>query len=292
MESTIFSYLDKDRECHQAIGAVAYRHNNGSFHGSLLNDFELLIIVVCQDIGLNGPKIEHCASGGTHYQLMYVDRKDLENWIISGENSETILYFLRGEIIWDIEGELKSFRTKLLEFNAGIRMKRKFKEFAKFLRQFVEAKKHAGEGHLIDAYYCVIEALRHFARIELIDEGFLPENSVWEQVRPLNSVVYKLFDELMNGSETLEQRIQLALLACEFSITSKMTDCCSVLFKILSSRKEAWSIQELLCVPDLEHVREELPIVLRKLVYRSLVSEITLGLHEDHGGTREIRYRV
>lgn len=290
MEPSIFSIMDEGKAGRQAIGAIGYRHDNGGFHDSLLHDFEFLILVVHHGLEETGLRVEHCMSGEAHYQLLHVDSHDIESWITAGDHRESVKYFLHGEVIWDVEGKLTAFRSYINEFGDHIKERRKLKEFAKFLKVYVEAKRYTAEQDFLDAYDCVLQALKHYARIELIEQGILPESCVWEQVRPLNSVVYKLFDELTDNSETLEQRIQLVLLACEFTLTSKMADCCSLLLRVLSSRKESWSIQELIQVPELAHVKEELPLVLRKLVYRSLAKEISKG-HKE-GESRELRYRA
>ncbi|WP_055105203.1 nucleotidyltransferase-like protein [Paenibacillus ihumii] len=290
MEPTIFSLVDEDSVGRQALGAIGYRHNNGEFHSSLAYDFELVVITVCEGQNDAGIEIEHCTNGDLQYQLIHISNKDLKRWVMTGENREIVQCFLHGDIIWDVEGELARLREEVIDFGAGIREQRKFIEFAKFLKMYIEAKRYTQELDFLDAYYHVLQALKHYARIELIEQGMLPENSVWEQVRPLNSVVYKLFDELTDNKETLEQRIQLVLLACEFTIMSKMADCCSVLLRILSSRKEAWSIQELRGLSELAHVREDIPMILRKLVHHSLAKEIIKEPKGSIDEDREIRY--
>lgn len=290
MEPTIFSLVDEDSVGREALGAIGYRHNSGDFHSSLIYGFELVVITVCEGINEAGIEIEHCTNGDMQYQLLYIGNEDLKRWVMTGENREIVQCFLHGEIIWDVEGELARLRQKIIDFGEGMREQRKFIEFAKFLKMYIEAKRYTQALDFLDAYYNVLQALKHYARIELIEQGILPENSVWEQVRPLNSVVYKLFDELTDSKETLEQRIQLVLLACEFNIMSKMADCCSILLRILSSRKEAWSIQELRQMPELAHVREEVPMILRKLVYHSLACEATSGPKGSAGEDREIKY--
>lgn len=292
MEPTIFSIMDEEKAGRQAIGAIGYRQDNGSSHDTLLHDFEFLILVVHHGLEERGIRVEHCLSGDAHYQLLHLDCSDIEDWVIAGDNRELVKSFLHGEIIWDIAGELAAFRSYINQFEDGIREKRKLKEFAKFLKMYSEAKKLTAAQDLLDAYYSVLQALKHYARIELIEQGILPESRVWEQVRSLNSVVYKLFDELTDNSETLEQRIQLVLLACEFSLTSKMESCCSPLLRILGSRKEAWSIQELMQFPELAHVKDELPLVLRRLVYRGLIKESAKTQKESKGEQRELRYWV
>ncbi|MBA9084771.1 hypothetical protein FHR92_001232 [Fontibacillus solani] len=291
MEPSIVSLIDNEKVGRQVIGAISLRGDGMIFYGSLLHDFDLLILVVCCDIGLSSQiKIEHCVNGKLHYQRLIVGRNDLKQWVIEGQNREIVQCFLHGNVILDKDGKLSALRQDLLDFGSEMREQRKLNEYAKLLNTFVEAKKYTQDNDLMDAYYCVLQALKHYARIELIEQGILPENSVWEQARPINSVAYKLFDELTDNKETLEQRVQLVLLASEFSVMSKMEDCCSLLLNLLGSRKSAWSIQELVEVPELIHIKAELPMMLRKLVYRSLVTEVTIALNNGQGDVREIRY--
>lgn len=291
MESSIISLIERDKNKCRAIGAVSFRSEGLIFHGSLLHDFDLLVLVVCSDIGYSSQiRIEHCVLGKFHYQLMYLGKNNIKNWATAGLNSEIVECFLRGNVIWDDAGELADLRHDLYSFGEKMQERRKLNEYAKLLRTFVEAKKYVQENVLMDAYYRIVQALKHYASIELIEQGILPESKVWEQVRPINSVAYKLLDELTDNKETLEQRIQLVLLASEFSVMSKMEDCCSLLLHILSSRKSAWSFQELIEAPDLVYIKAELPMLLRKLVYRSLVTEVTIPLQNGQGEWREIRY--
>lgn len=290
METTFFSFWNKEKSGRHAIGAVVYRQEGSTFNGSLLHDLELLILVICETVGPSDNYIEHFINGSTQYQMRYIGIEELKHWAVAGDRREIVRCFLRGEVIWDVRGELAALREELKHFGDGMREARKLKEFAKFLRNYVEAKQFAREHDFLDAYYRGIQALKHYARIELIDHGLAPENCIWEQLRDMNTVVYKLFNELTDNKETLEQRIELVLLACDFFLMSRMEDCCAVLLKLLGSRREAWSIKELIDRPELAHVKEELPMVIRKLVYRSLVKQTAYSRGERYGDSREIRY--
>lgn len=290
METTFFSFLNKEKDGRQAIGAVVYRQEGSTFNGSLLHDFELLVLVICETVEPSDNYIEHFMNGTTQYQMRYIGREELKQWAMAGDHREMVRCFLHGEIIWDVMGELALLRRELNHFGDRVREARKLQEFAKFLRTYVEAKQFARERDFLDAYYSGIQALKHYARIELIDHGLAPENCLWEQLRDMNTVVHKLFNELTDNKETLEQRIELVLLACDFFVISRMEDCCSILLKLLGSRREAWSIKELIARPELAHVKEELPMVIRKLVYRSLVKQTAYSRGERYGDSREIRY--
>lgn len=290
MEPTIFSFPDTENRP-GVIGAIGYRHHGREHRSSLLNNFDLLIIAVCPDLE-NDVRIEHFINRDVRYQLLQVGKSYLLQSIASGDNSDIVQCFLLGDIIWDVDGELTKFRSDIEEFKGDLRSRRVFKEYSRLLRMFTEAKHYEQERDCMDAYYCVMQALRHYANIELIEQGIIPESVTWEQMRSLNSVVYKLFHELTGSKETLTQRIELLLLTSEFSIVSKMEDCCSPLLRVLKSHKETWSVHELSQLPEFSHVKDDLPLVLSKLVNHSLIKEVSLAAADGYDEGREIRYKA
>nr|WP_245256240.1 hypothetical protein [Paenibacillus lactis] len=58
----------------------------------------------------------------------------------------------------------------------------------------------------------------------------------------------------------------------------------------MRSRRTPWTIQELILHPELAPVAAELQIVLRNLVYRSLVKEAPVCKESRHSGFSTIRY--
>ncbi|GIO37560.1 hypothetical protein J41TS12_24210 [Paenibacillus antibioticophila] len=290
MKQSVFSIPDRETGNHQVIGAVGYRQQGSSFNGPLLHDFELIVLVICDRMDPYSVQIEHCISGSIRYQIKYIAQQDLLQWSISGESRELIRYFLHGEIFWEEHGKVTELRSRMIALEADMWDHRKLKEFSGFLRTYVQAKQYAQEHDYMDAYYNMLQSLKHYARIELISRGIIPENSIWEQIRELNTEVYKLFDELTDSKESLEQRIELVLIACDFFVTSRMKECCQALLHIIGSRKEPWRIQELTEHPELKYIREDIPLLIRKLVYRSFVRQTSARAEERLGEGREIRY--
>lgn len=288
MKSTEYTLLDQEVTTGEIIGTVEYRQLGERYH-SLLQDCECLIVVVSDDV-VSPRQPEHRLDRTKLYQMIHVRASDLRLWAVSGEERELVRGFLEGITIHDPYGQLDQLRNQILESDELIKEQRKFTEFAKFLRLYVEAKRYSQREDFTDAYQSVIEALYHLASIELIEQGLYSSQGVWEQVRSLNTVVYKLFDELTTSQETLDQRVQLVLLACEFSALSKMADCSSLLLRILRSRVEPWSVQELVQHPELAPVGGDLAMVLRKLVNRSLVNEVYTRTYVVKPFGSEIRY--
>ncbi|NUU54593.1 hypothetical protein HP548_10890 [Paenibacillus taichungensis] len=285
------AFLSEQSEETGAVGAIAYSHPGERFHGSLIQDFELLVLVVHNTDQLIS-KVGHYKYGDLRYQMIYVSRHELQSSVITGDNNNIMQCLIEGEIIWEADNALSDLREELSAFGTELREQKLLHEFASFLKMYVEAKRYIQEGHVVDAYYNVLEALGNWARIVLIEQGIYPDHAVWTHVQSLDRALWKLYQELTVSSETLEQRVELVLLACEFSVMSKMSDCSGLLLRVLGSRREPWSMDELVHHPQLRFVREDLPLILRKLVFRSIVKE-SAGWPSFIGGDgREIRYWI
>jgi hypothetical protein len=276
--------LEKD-----AIGAIAYHQSGDQFMGSIIHDFESFILVVCETEVPERP-LKHVKLGEMRCQILHVSLSRLWHWLIAGERCNLVFYLLEGDIIWESGNKIRLLRQEIRGFDGQMREQKLFHEFALFLKDYVNAKRYLKEGSVLDAYHSVLNALHHWASIEVIERGAMPSQNVLSQVRSMDKSVYKLYEELITSTETVEQRVELVLLACEFSVMSKMADCSVLLFKILRSRSDPWSIHELLNHPELKHVQYELPLVLRKLVYRSYIKETTVRRSFSNECGKELCY--
>ncbi|WP_305025025.1 nucleotidyltransferase-like protein [Paenibacillus lacisoli] len=287
---TNLSVIAKESIEFNAVGAVAYHQPVQAFYGSLLQDFEMLVIIVCERKD-DWCEVRHSICGEQRYQVMYVSTSYIETGMIQGGCHSLFRYIAEGDILWQADQQIERIRERVAVFTDQQKEKRLLKEFACFLYYYVEGKRYLAEGDVVDAYHNVLESLGHWAKIELIERGIRPEDGVWAQVRGLNRGVYKLYEELTISTETLSQRVELVLLACEFSVMSKMGECTALLLRILRSRREPWSIEELTMHPELQHISVGLPLVIRKLVYRSLVKELPRWKMSSYEG-RELCYIV
>ncbi|WP_409342461.1 nucleotidyltransferase-like protein [Paenibacillus sp. MBLB4367] len=256
-------------------------------HGPMTDHFHRLVLIV-YDRELCTDNLFHYIKDGSRIQERWLKADELESLVQGEENRNTMEWIVRGEILLDRRGELEHLRHRLLEFPDRLRERKMMAEFAAFLRTYSKAKDYLREDHVMDAYSCVMAALHHWARIVIIEHGSHPEMTVWEQVHRINPGVYKLYEELTSSMETLRQRVELVLLACEFSVMSKMESCCMPLLRALSSREEPWSSAELLAMPEFSDL-QELTLLLNKLVKKSLVNEVAVALTDDFAEL-EIRY--
>lgn len=273
------------------LGAVAWRQRgDATFQSALLHDFDMVVLLL-HDEQETERIITHSIAADKRTQSVHVGLSALERAVMAGDNNELVSSLISGEVIWDPKGILAEMRNQLTQFEGPLKERVLFMEFARFLHMYIKSKRYIEAGCTMDAYNCVLIALYHWARIEVSEAGYFPEPAVWGQVKSLNSPVHKLYEELTISTETLDQRIELILLACEFALMSKMEDSCAMLLHILGSRKEAWSIKELLQHSGLSPLQAELPLVLRKLVSRSLIREIASWAVEAGDG-HTIRYTL
>ncbi|MCZ8517789.1 nucleotidyltransferase-like protein [Paenibacillus filicis] len=286
---TIKAYrLDKLRQDEAVISVSAI--DNPSLFSAVTDGFDLLLLVVCRDPARNYQQF-HYIKDNLRIQERWLTPDTLNETILHGEHRNIIYWILKGEILLDRDMYLESLRHKVLEFPMELREHKLLIEFTKFLRSYLQSKEYILEEHLLDAYNNILEALHHWAHIVIIESGSHPEVMVWRQVKTVNPGVYKLYEELTLSKETLKQRVQLVLLACEFSVMSKMERCCRLLIHLLASREEAWSMEELQQVDQLAEVRSELPLLLNKLVRKSLAKEVAFTMEADLS-LMELRYTM
>ncbi|MFE5323370.1 nucleotidyltransferase-like protein [Paenibacillus sp. NPDC056579] len=278
--------VDRLREDEAVISVLAV--DNPSLFSAVTDGFDLLLLVIA-DKGVQTDQQYHYIKDNCRIQERWIDPNALHSFILHGEHRNLIYWILKGEILLDRNTYLEGLRHRMLEFPSDMREQKLMIEFSKFLRKYSESKEHVLEDHLLDAYNNILEALHHYARIVIIEAGIHPEITVWKQVRTINPGVYKLYEELTQSNETLKQRVQLVLLACEFSVMSKMERCCKVLLSVLTSREEAWSLHDLQQCDELSEVRFELPFILNKLVKKSLTKEV-IHTQDEEASELEVRY--
>jgi hypothetical protein len=242
---------------------------------SLTDGFDLLLLIVTRSPE-RANHIHHYIKDNRRIQEKWIHPAQLEPWV-KGDNRNLMQWLLKGEIVLDRDTYLEGLRHKVLEFPIELREHKLLLEFSRFLRTYLQSKEYLLDEHLLDAYNNILEALQCWARIVILEEGHHPEITVWRQIRYMNPGVYKLYEELTTSKETVKQRVQLVLLACEFSVMSKMELCCRPLLDILASRELPWSASELQQHPVLKDISGTLPLLLNKLVKKSLIQEVAVS---------------
>lgn len=124
-------FLSEQSEETGAVGAIAYSHPGDRFHGSLIQDFELLVLVVHNTDQLIS-KVGHYKYGDLRYQMIYVSRHELQCSVITGDNNNIMQCLIEGEIIWEADNALSALREELSAFGTELREQKLLHEFASF----------------------------------------------------------------------------------------------------------------------------------------------------------------
>ncbi len=287
--NSLFQFVKEKYVDDPSVRSVLVVHTASPF-SPLIDGFDCLCLIVTDDVDQADP-ISHYIKEDRSIQERRIHVSGLEQWIVFGENRSIIQWILQGEICLDRMGYLEGVRHRLLEFPTDMRQQKLFIEFTMFLRNYLQAKQYNKEQHFLDAYTSILEALLHWARIAMIESGIHPEMSVWQQLRKNHPGIHKLYEELTLSGETLEQRVQLVLLACEFNVMTKMPNCCSMLINVLESRDESFSPTELMKHPDLSQLNVDMALVLKKLVLRGLIRETVVLVGDSMNlEALEVRY--
>lgn len=279
---------DKYRQDPDIVSVVIVR-NQAPF-SPVVDGFDAAVLIIAQSV--HSDVTTHYIKEDIRIQERRLHPAILEQWILNDGNRNVIHWILQGEIVMDRNLYLEGLRHRLLEFPEDLRGRKLIVEFDHFLKSFLQSKQHLLDGHLLDAYSNILTALCHWARITIVEEGMHPEVLVWTQVRKINPGVYKFYEELTSNHESLEKRIQLVVLACEFSVMSKMEGCCSLLIHVLKQREEAWSLQELMQVPQLTGLQLDLSLLLNKLARKSLIREVVDSPEGTEPMLLQLRYTV
>ncbi len=205
---------------------------------------------------------------------LHIVREDqLKEWLLLGSNRKIVEWITHGKVLFDrneymanLKGELRDFPFSERKLKAGL-------EFAKLIRRYIDGKAFFDNDQYLDAYNHVVHALHHLARLAVIENGFHPEITVWNQVKQIEPEIFKLYEELITSDESIEKRLELLFLASEFLIHSRTKVYASHLLAVMQE-KERWTINELLCNPDLENYGVDLGILLEFLTEKHFINEI------------------
>ncbi|MFC0190346.1 nucleotidyltransferase-like protein [Fictibacillus aquaticus] len=217
--------------------------------------------------------IKHYEFDNKKAALHIVTEDQLNNWLLLGSNRRAVEWVLNGKVLFNRNEYVTRLRDRLHEFPIQERTKKIGLEFAKLLRRYYDGKELSHSGQYLDAFNNIMHALHHMARLAVVEHGFYPEVTVWNQVKMIEPEIYKLYEELVTGNETLDKRIELLLLASEFSLTSKTKLGASHLLNVMGE-KEEWTYQELMDHPETSAYAIDLTVLLEHLIDRGFLKTI------------------
>lgn len=239
----------------------------------ITGQFDAIIIVLEKNNDKTSPKynVKHYDIANKKAALHIIDEKYLVEIILVGIHRRVMDWVLNGEVLLDKDGFIERIRKKLHQFPVSERKNKICIEFAKLVRSCLYGKELYEGNQYLDAYYQMVRSLHHLARLSVIEHGFHPEVTLWNQVKQIEPEVYKLYIELVQSSESIEKRVGLLLLAIEFAISSRARIGSSYLIEIMKTKKTPWTISELMNEKDLKGLSNDIEILLQYLVEKNVL---------------------
>ncbi|MBS4192505.1 hypothetical protein KHA94_20320 [Bacillus sp. FJAT-49705] len=219
--------------------------------------------------------VKHYTYNDKKSALYMVTDQQLHEWLLLGSNKKIFDWLYNGKILFERNEYIHNLKTELREFPFNGRKLKMGIEFAKLIRRYMDGRAFFENGHYLDTYNHVVHSLHHLARLAIIEHGFHPEVTVWQQVKQIEPEILKLYEELVYSHEPLEKRLELLFLASEFLIHSKTKSGISHFVDVLSE-KEFWSISELMKHEELIFYSVDLGMLLEYLIDKHVVEIVNI----------------
>ncbi|WP_280770119.1 nucleotidyltransferase-like protein [Salipaludibacillus daqingensis] len=235
--------------------------------------FDVVLFVILSD---NKPdwEIKHYEYDGYKVAMHLVNTLQLNDWLLNNSNRKVIDWLVNGKVIYDRNEFMKKFRQQMMEFPIEERQIKIGVEFSKLIRRFTDGKSLYYEGHYLDSYNQIVHALHHLARLSVIEHGFYPEVTVWQQVKKIEPEIHKLYSELVTGNESIDKKLELLLIANEFELMTKTKLGSAHLLELMKTKDEPWTIQELKDQLSIHEYSLDLSILLEYLVQKGYVNVV------------------
>ncbi|WP_203363838.1 nucleotidyltransferase-like protein [Bacillus sp. REN10] len=251
--------------------AVEKREKMGTF----TDNFDAVLLIIVKEAE-DPVFIKHYLYGDKKASLFIITEGQLNEWLLLGSNRKVIEWLYHGKTLFDRNDFVHELKKEMREFPFYGRQIKMSIEFSRLIRRYTDGKAFFTNGHYLDAYNHVMHSLHHLARLAVIENGFYPEVTVWQQVKQIEPEIYKLYEELLMSDEDLQKRLELLFLASEFLIYSRTESGAAHLLSVIKE-KESWTIQELLDHTEVKHYAIDLSILLEYLVEKSFVQEFAVG---------------
>lgn len=237
------------------------------------DNFDVILFIIVREAEEQW-YVKHYDFEGKTAAMHIVDERLLNKWIETSGYRRAIEWIINGKVVFDRNEYVMGLKEKLRDFPQETRKVRMIIEFGKLIRSYRECKDLFNSKQYLDAYSNMVRSLHYLARLSVIEKGFHPEITVWNQVRRIEPEVHKLYEELIHSEESTDKRVQLMLLAVEFAINARAEMCVSHLLSVMKSNTDPWSFGELKIHPEIEPYALDLGALLEYLVEKNIIEVV------------------
>ncbi|GAA0597735.1 nucleotidyltransferase-like protein [Virgibacillus siamensis] len=212
----------------------------------ITDNFDVILLIIVSDDAKQDWFVKHYELDDEKTAAMHiVEEKRLMEWIDTSGYRKAVEWVINGKVVFDRNGYIADLKNQLRTFPFEKRNLRKAMEFGKLVKSYNEVKELHESNQLKDAYSRMVHSLHYLARLAVIEKGYHPEVTLWNQVKQIDPEVYKLYEELIESEEDIEQRIKLMILAADFAISTRAEVSAKHLLDIIRTKDAAWSYEEL-----------------------------------------------
>ncbi|MCA0971795.1 hypothetical protein LCM20_14405 [Halobacillus litoralis] len=237
------------------------------------DNFDVILFVVVKD-----PEedwyVKHYEFENKSAAMHTVSERLLQSWIDTSSYRRAVEWVINGTVIFERNDYITDLKDRLRSFPQDKRDLKKGIEFAKLIRSYSEAKDLYDTGQYLDSFSQMVRSLHYLARLAIIEKGFHPEVTVWNQVRRIEPEIYKLYEELIESHEPTDKRIQLMILAVEHSVSKRSLSSARHLLQLMDEREQPWTFGELKNHPDIQHYILDLSSMIEYLVENKVIEVI------------------
>jgi hypothetical protein len=241
---------------------------------SITDTFDAVLLIIVKEAEQT-VFVKHYTYLEKKASMQVVTEEQIKKWLFLGTNRKVVDWIVNGKILFDRNEYINKLKTELREFPFSGRQLKMGMEFAKLIRRYMDGKAFFDNNQYLDAYNHVVHSLHHLARLAVIENGFHPEVTLWNQVKQIEPEIYKLYVELVNSGEPLEKRLELLFLAGEFLIHSWTQIGANHLVGVLM-KKDSWTINEIITHPELELYSVDLEMLIEYLIERHIIENVQI----------------
>ncbi|HLS10051.1 nucleotidyltransferase-like protein [Lentibacillus sp.] len=256
----------------------------------ITDNFDVVLLIIVRSLETDWQEKHYELYNGKTAVMHTITEDLLRRWIDTSGYRKAVEWIIAGKTIFDRNEYISRLKEQLRSFPHEKRDLRKAMEFGKLIKSYTDVKDLYISEQYKDAYTRMIHSLHYLARLAIIEKGYYPEVTLWNQVKKIDPEVYKLYDELIRSNEEIAKRVELMILAADFAISRKAKVSAKHLLDIMETKNGAWSYEEIKQNANVQPYELDLNAMLNYLTEKGILAAVRIDTKGE--GVYERKYRV